>query len=283
MTDAGPEIVIAPDAEAAAGEAAERIVGILGSAIERRGRADWATTGGSTPAGIYRRLANPPLRTAIDWERVHLWWGDDRYVPADHPLSNALPAYEILLGAAGRGGFSGIGETGIDVVAGHQPGVPIPGDQVHPFETTKSIGQGIGAEGCARTYVAELRAGGLEEKDGVPMFDLVLLGIGPDGHLLSVFPGSSAFDSRDWAMAVPAPTQVEPHIERVTLNPAIVSAAGAVVVVVYGQAKADVIREALRGSAEPRDLPARLAARSGATWILDEPAGGRLGPELIGA
>jgi 6-phosphogluconolactonase len=124
--------------------------------------------------------------------------------------------------------------------------------------------------------VEELRAAGLPEIDGWPAFDLILLGLGNDGHILSVFPESPAVDSARWALAIPAPTHIEPHVERVTLNPAVVTVAGRVLVGAYGAAKADIVGRLFAPDRDPRVLPAQLALRDGATWILDEAAAARL-------
>ncbi len=83
-----PEVVVVPDAAAAATRAADAIADALREAVADRGRADWATTGGSTPVGIYQAMLTPRLRDTIPWEAIHTWWGDDRFVPGDHPLSN---------------------------------------------------------------------------------------------------------------------------------------------------------------------------------------------------
>jgi 6-phosphogluconolactonase len=273
-----PEIIVEVDAEAAADVAAERLVNLLGQAIADRGRADWATTGGSTPVAIYRRLASPPLRDALDWTLIHVWWGDDRFVPHDHPLSNVIAVDEVLIGLAALAGESGFGETAVDVTTRREPGAPIPAGNVHPFPTSAAIGSARGPEWCAEVYRATLEAAAVPTRDGWPSFDLLMLGIGPDGHLLSVFPGSDAFDSDEWALAIPAPTHVEPHLPRVTLNPSVVTAADAVLVLVNGEGKAEVVHRALRGDESPRDLPARLAARPGACWILDAPAAALLEP-----
>ena len=104
----------------------------------------------------------------------------------------------------------------------------------------------------------------------------MLLGVGPDGHILSVFPGSAAFDDDGWAVGIPAPTHVEPRVQRVTMNPALVPAARDLVVVATGGSKADVLRDVLRSPEEPRRLPAQLARRAGATWILDRAAAANL-------
>jgi 6-phosphogluconolactonase len=104
------------------------------------------------------------------------------------------------------------------------------------------------------------------------VFDLVLLGIGDDGHLLSVFPGSPALHSTDLALAVAAPTHIEPHVERVTLNPGVIGVARAVLVVVHGSDKAAIVAEILGPERDLGRWPGQLALRPGATWILDEPA-----------
>ncbi len=260
-----PEIVVLADPEAGAIEAAARIATILADAVEARARADWATTGGTTPVGIYRQLAAQPLVDAIPWPSVHVWWGDDRYVPRDHPLSNVKPFDDILLD------FADVEEGTAGV---HHAGVHLPIENIHPFRTGEAIGNGRGADWCAATLAEELRGAGLAEQDGWPVFDLMLLGIGPDGHLLSVFPASPALDSVELAMAIPAPTHVEPHVQRVTLNPAVIGVARNVIVVVYGSEKAATLGEVFGPDSDPRRWPAQLALRPGVTWILDEAAAG---------
>lgn len=268
-----PTVVTLADPDACSLAAAERIVEILDVAIDDHGEAHWATTGGSTPGGIYRQLATDPLRHEIDWRKVRLWWTDDRFVPYDHPLSNVKAVNDILLESAAFSGASGTGSSGIDVQQGRDPGVTIRADNIHPFPTADAIGEGRDPDWCAARYVDELRADGPDPDDaGWPAFDLMLLGIGPDGHILSVFPGSTAFDSDAWALGVPAPTHVEPHVPRVTLNPSIVTAARDIVVVSHGDAKAETLRDILHGERDPRRLPAQLARRPGAIWIVDRAA-----------
>jgi 6-phosphogluconolactonase len=264
-----PEIVVLPDQAAGAIEAAARVATSLAGAVEARGRADWATTGGSTPVAIYRRLAAQPLSDAVPWAAVHIWWGDDRYVPRDHPLSNVKPFDDVLLD---------IGDSEEGTAGPGHAGVPVPLENVHPFRTGEAIGRGAGAAWCAATLADELRAAGLPEQDGWPVFDLMLLGIGPDGHILSVFPGSPALDAPELALAIPAPTHVEPHVERVTLNPAVIGVARQVIVVVSGAEKAGVIADILGPERDPRRWPGALARREGAVWILDEAAASRLPP-----
>jgi 6-phosphogluconolactonase len=267
-----PEILVLSDAEACSALAAERIAAILTEAVTERGRAHWATTGGSTPAGIYRHLAGPPLRDAVPWDGVELWWGDDRFVPRDHPLSNVKVAADILLEIGALSGESGTGDYGVDVGGGRLPGAPIPATNVHPVPTAEAIGESQDVDWCAARYAEMLRSDGLPIEDGWPVFDLVLLGIGPDGHVLSVFPGSETFDRSEIAIGVPAPMHIEPHVPRITLNPAVLGVARTVLVVSHGDAKARILAEVLSAARDPRRLPAQLARRSGATWILDQAA-----------
>lgn len=245
-------LLVVPDAAAVATMTAERIAIALTAAVRRRGRADWATTGGSTAPDIYRHLIADPSRTEVPWADVHLWWGDDRFVPRDHPLSNILPVDRILLDP--------------------DDGVALPPEHVHPFRTTEAIGAGLDAAWAAAALAGELASADVPARDGWPAFDLVVVGVGGDGHLLSVFPESPAFDSTAWALAIPAPTHIDPQVERMTLNPAVIGAAGEVLVAASGHAKAPVLRDIFGAAADPRRWPAQLARRPGATWILDEAA-----------
>jgi 6-phosphogluconolactonase len=256
---AEPELVVVADPEAAAAAAAGRVAATLARSVAERGRADWATTGGSAPIGIYRHLVAAPLRDAVPWEAVHVWWGDDRYVPRDHPLSSVKPLDDILL-----------------AIGGTSAGVPLPIGNLHPFRTSEAIGGSHGPAWCAATLADELRGAGLSADDGWPVFDLILLGVGADGHLLSVFPGSPAIGAADLALAIPAPTHIEPHVERVTLNPAIVGSARRVLVLATGKGKAPILGEIFGPARDTARWPAQLALRARATWILDEEAAARL-------
>ena len=248
-------MVVVTDTTAVSAEGARRIVAALAGAIGDRGRADWCVTGGSTSSGIYRALVDGPLRDNVAWEAVHVWWGDDRYVPRGHPLSNVTAFDEMMLGPAG---------------------VPIRLDRLHTFQTSEAIAEARGAAWCATALADELRSAGPPLVDGWPSFDLLMLGVGGDGHILSVFPGSTALGATDLAMAIPAPTHIEPHVQRVTMNPAVVAAARRVLVLVTGSSKAPVIGDIFGPDRDPRRWPAQLALLEGATWILDEAAAARL-------
>lgn len=254
MTTDLPELRVLPDADAVADAAAAGIARSLAAAIGARGRADWATTGGSAAPPIYRRLAAAPLRDSVDWSRVHVWWGDDRFVGWDDALSNVRPFDELMLGA----------------------GVDIRPEHVHRVATPTALAEGLGADWCAAVYADELHAAGPEAgDDGIPVFDLVVVGVGSDGHILSVFPGSTVWNAPDLAAGVPAPTHIEPHVERVTLHPSLVAAAREVMIVSTGASKAHAFAKAWAGG-DPREIPVRAARRAGAVWILDAAAAAEL-------
>jgi 6-phosphogluconolactonase len=262
----GPEIIIVDDAGTASRRAADLVAETLTAAVMERGRADWATTGGSTPIGVYNTLVAMG-RDAVPWSKVHTWWGDDRFVPPDHPLSNTNAFLDTLVEVGAYESVHSDDDRGR---------VRVPAENVHPFPTGQAIGGGWDADWCATQIADELRAARVPDTDGWPVFDLMFVGIGGDGHLLSVFPGSEAFDSDRWALAIPAPTHIEPHVARVTMNPATVQVAGRVLAVVLGASKADIVGRLFREPPDPRLLPAQLAIRDGATWILDEAAAAQL-------
>ena len=262
----GPAIEFVDSPAAGAALAAERIARALQDAVRARGRADWATSGGSTPVGIYQHLSAPPLVDAIPWAGVHVWWGDDRYVPRDHPASNVKAFDDIMLAASAD-------EEG---TAGTNGGRAIPLENLHPFLSREAIGAERGAASVAAALSDELRAAPLDQVDGWPVFDLIIVGVGADGHVLSVFPGSAALDSDQLALAIPAPTHIQPHLERVTLNPAVLGVAREVLVAAFGADKAPVLANVLGPERDPRRWPAQLAARDGATWILDTASAAQL-------
>ncbi|MCI0583491.1 MAG: 6-phosphogluconolactonase [Chloroflexi bacterium] len=255
MTEQGgalgePEILVLPDADAVSATAGRRIAEALAGAVTARGVAHWATTGGSTPSPIYEVLAAQPLRDAVPWPGVHVWWTDDRWAPPDGPLSNARAFLELL-----------------------QPRVPIPAANVHPVPVGEAMAGGQEASWAASRYAESLRGVAIPvDAAGYPVLDVVLVGIGGDGHLFSVFPGSATWDNAAWVQAVPAPTHIEPQVARVTLHPRILDACRHPIVVVHGASKAAILARIFGPRSDPRELPALAARRRGATWILDEGA-----------
>lgn len=277
-----PTIRVFDDPETTSRAAAGAIAESLRAATRARGRADWATTGGSTPVGIYRALGNPGLRDTVPWESVHVWWGDERFVPRDHPLSNVMPLDDILLATGAHSGQSGTGDDPSFVHAGAEAGVHIPLENVHAPAMTRAIAGGHGLGSVAMEYEAELRAAGLAMDDaGFPILDVVLVGIGGDGHLFSVFPGSPLFDATAWVSAVPAPMHIEPHVPRISLHPGFIEAARLPIVVAHGAGKAAILASVLTGDRDVRALPAQLARREGASWFLDRAAAAELPESLL--
>ena len=279
-----PRTLVLADADAVAREAAGIITGALAEAISERGRADLALTGGSTAGALYGVLTSPEFRHGLDWDRVHLWWGDERYVPTDHPDSNAGLAFDNLLGIGARSGESGEGASSTDVLAERTPGLAIPAANIHPIPVDLAIARGSeGAAWAAEEYARQLRELPTAD-DGVPAFDVVLLGVGPDGHILSVFPESRALDpGGPLVSAVPAPTHVGPHIPRITLDPRILDAARHIVVMVTGDAKAEMLARLLGAADEASTLPAARAIRDNALWLLDKAAARLVEGSLAGS
>lgn len=243
-----PRILVAAGPEAVSRTAADLVVARLAAAVGARGVVHVALTGGSSASGLYRELCRPEWRTALDWSRVQCWFGDDRVVPLDHPDSNAGLAIAMLLGPDGPG---------------------IQPEHLHPMLAGVDPGAtdaGLVAAGLYASALAEHVPG----NGAAPAFDLVLLGMGPDGHVLSVFPDSPALRAGSpLVMPIPAPTHIGPAWPRVTLGPAIIGAAGAVLLVCAGGSKAPTVVDVLGPLWDPMRLPAQLARIDTATWLLD--------------
>ena len=254
-----PELVVTAGPDGAAAVAAERIAAALVAAVERRGRADFCTTGGSTPIPIYRLLAASPLCGAIPWQSVHVWWGDDRFVPRGDPESNVTALDDVLLGC-------GTDERG---------GAPLPAANIHPFPNDTALAEGRDNTWCAARYAEEMAGPLARNAHNWPVFDLILVGVGDDGHLLSIFPNSPGLDEMAWTMGIPAPTHIGPHLPRVTINPRLLEAAP-VLVVTWGKSKAEALGHVFGEVRDERRWPVQRTRRHGAVWIVDEAAAARI-------
>jgi 6-phosphogluconolactonase len=252
----GPRILVLADPRELALTAARMVVESLVKAMAQRGSAHLALSGGSTPEALYRVLASDVCRGRVNWRRVHPWLGDERWVPPDDAESNARMVRQTLLAAEGAAG----------------------GAALHVVDT--------GAEDPAtgaRRYEADIRRLVPADVRGTPIFDVLLAGIGPDGHTLSLFPGSPWLspeppDARKHCVAVPAPAHDVPHVPRVTLTPVVVRAARVILVVASGSSKAGVVADVLGIRApDPVDRPSVILRRPGATWLLDAEAAGMEG------
>lgn len=186
-------------------------------ALQKKDRAAIALAGGSTPRLLYRLLATPSVHPILPWESVHLFWGDERCVPFDHPASNFAMAWE---------------QFGDSVV--------IPADNVHPIR-----GELQPPERAAEIYEQEMRdffampAG----KKGFPAFDIVLLGIGSDGHTASLFPESAALEEKSrWTVAVQPPLTASPAVCRITFTLPLINHANTVIFLAAGADKLEICR-----------------------------------------
>ena len=241
------EIVVCHDAESLAEEAAERIIAEAQSAISLRGRFTLVLSGGSTPQRTYQLLAQPARRSKIEWSRTWLFFGDERYVPHDDARSNYRMAVESLLAPIG-------------IAADHVLAIPV--DVGTPAQ-------------CAAEYERRLqRFFGLLAESGFPHFDLILLGLGDDGHTESLFPGKPALDeNKAWVTWSP-PGVLPPPVDRVTLTFPVLNAAREVMFLVAGEKKAAVVRELLEGNVDYHVRPAAgvKPADGMLIWMLDEAA-----------
>jgi 6-phosphogluconolactonase len=232
--------------------AAERFVAAATRGIRASGRFAVALSGGSTPRELYASLAGEPYRSRVDWPRVEVFWGDERCVPPDHPDSNYRMAWEGLLSR-----------------------VPIPASGIHRIPAEDDPVR------AALEYERTLR-GRFATPAGPPVFkpgfrfDLVLLGLGGDGHTASWFPGRAAVSETDrWVVA--EETGAEPPW-RVTLTPPVINAAREIVFLVSGPEKAEILARILEGPFQPEALPAQtVSPRDGELrWLIDASAAARL-------
>jgi 6-phosphogluconolactonase len=257
-----PELIVAADLAEAARAASDRISAALIAAVERRGRADFCTTGGSITIPIYRLLASSPICDSMPWSAIHFWWGDDRYVPRGHPESNVTALDGVLLGGA----------------PGERGSAPLPSANIHPFPTDVAIADYRDNGWCAARYAEEMARHLALAEGNWPVFDLILVGVGEDGHVLSVFPGSPALDRMEWALGVPAPSHIGPHLPRMTINPRMLEASP-VMAVTWGERKAEALGHVFGEERDSRRWPVQRTRRTGAVWIVDGAAAAAIPPE----
>jgi 6-phosphogluconolactonase len=269
------ELTVLPTAEDVGRVAAERMIAVLARGIAENGVAHVALTGGSSCLALYRELRQPARRKQLDWSRVHMWWGDERYVPLDDPLSNAGLADRLLFAGGLLSGESGAGDAGTDVTGGATNGLPVDPHHVHPVTLDPTAEDAAAIGRTAAAYAAELRRWLPLSADGTPMFDVIFAGVGPDGHVMSIFPGSPALaPDAPIVMAVPAPQHVEPHLPRVTLAARVLGPAHQIVIMAIGGGKAKIVRTVLGTRRDPRRWPVQSALLPNAVWLLDREAAG---------
>lgn len=252
MNDAGTYYLqVEPTFEALTALAAKGVVFWGQKAIARRGVFHLALSGGSTPKALYAALAGEPYAHQLAWQHVHLWWSDERDVPSDHPDSNYKLAYDAWIGK-----------------------VPIPPENVHRVPTELGAAQAAAQYEAAIESRVERRAGRDGPTSGfvLPTFDLILLGMGDDGHTASLFPGTPALHERRRLVAA----QFVPKLnaQRITFTAPLINAADVVIVLVSGAGKAETLRRVLLGDYRPDVLPAQLVAPTDGKlfWMVDAAA-----------
>lgn len=249
-----------PDAAALANAAAEQLIALGHQAIQTHNNFAVALSGGSTPKRLFQLLATGagetgPYRNAIDWQHVHVFWGDERTVPPDHPESNYGMAAEFLLSQ-----------------------VPIPPSNIYRMAGEKE------AQVAAAEYEQSMRnffATHRSLDDGIPQFDLIHLGLGDDGHTLSLFPDSDAVHQE---VAGTMDRWVVPNYVakfetwRITMTTRIVNQAAQVSFLVGGANKATILQQVLEGAYQPITLPSQLIEPTAGqlTWMVDAEAAAAL-------
>jgi 6-phosphogluconolactonase len=233
--------VVFDDLDSLSRGALEQLLQILEGAVAQRGRFVISLSGGHTPAEMYSLWAQEPFRQRTSWDRVHIFWGDERYVPSADPLSNYRMTRETLISH-----------------------VPIPPGNVHPVPTDLPR-----PEAAAEAYESELRK--FFGSDS-PAFDLQLLGLGPEGHTASLFPHSPALEEKTrWVMAVEAPAKPS---SRLTLTLPVINRARNTFFLAAGKDKREILA-ALHGEADTGEsqYPAARVRPSGpVVWFLDKAA-----------
>lgn len=241
------ERAIYSDAEQLAVAAAGLFVSLSASAIEARGRFRAALSGGSTPHRVYELLATEEFSRRIAWKGVELFWGDERYVPADDSGSNYHMAAEALLRH-----------------------IPVAGANIHRVRTEISP-----PAAAASAYESETRQS-FQFFSSIPRFDLIFPGLGTNGHTASLFPYSPALEERSRLVVADFVTEV--NMWRITMTAHLLNRGRTVAFLVQGGQKAEVLRDVLLGPRDPQRLPAQLISPEGRLlWMLDEAAASLLG------
>jgi 6-phosphogluconolactonase len=239
------EYFVEPDAAALARRAAQHFVEVAARAASVRGRARIAISGGSTPKAAFQLLAdaNQPFRASMPWDKLDLYWADERCVPPDHPDSNYRMTREAMLDQ-----------------------VPLAPARVHRMEGELEPGV------AASRYESELRTGFRLEGAEIPRFDLIALGMGPDGHTASLFPHTAALHEMS-RLAVANHVQNK-DAWRITLTGPVLNQGASVFFLIAGADKAQILKEVLLGPRDPERLPSQLIAPAGGilTLLLDKAA-----------
>ncbi len=232
-------IAIYPDIDTLSHEAAQYIVRIASESIVTRGRFTIALSGGTTPRTLYGLLGSEPYRGQIDWALVDIFWSDERCVPPDSPDSNYHMAQEVLLSR-----------------------IPIPAQQVHRMPADQPD-----RDAASQAYAEEMQR--TFGTNGIPSFDLIQLGMGPEGHTASLFPHQASLHEQQ-RLVIPVSVP-KPPPDRLTFTPPVLNAARNVLFLVTGADKADALHAVLEGPYQPDEYPAQIVRppHGEVVWMLD--------------
>lgn len=246
-------VVVHPDGASLAHAVAERFIAKLVDLIDEFGEATVMLTGGTMGIATLQAVASSPARDSVDWGRVNVWWGDERWVPAGHPDRNDAQARAALLDH-----------------------VPLDPKRVHPFPAADA---GLQLDAAAAAYAAEL-AECAPSNAALPHFDISFLGLGPDGHVASMFPGQSAVRERDRTVLAVRDSP-KPPAERLTLTLPVINSSARVWLVVAGADKASALGLTL-ASASMEEVPAAgIEGRRTTLFFVDAAAAAEVPEALI--
>ncbi len=249
LTQPRPKVQRYANAEILSRGAAEKFTQCARDAIAHREKFTVVLSGGATPQQLYRLLASEPFRNDIDWSRVEFFWGDERTVPIDHPDSNFRLAYRAMIGK-----------------------LPCAETQIHRYKVESED-----RSEAAQDYQREIARYFEHSADGKPpAFDLILLGLGPDGHTASLFPHTEAVgENKRWVVCNPVP---QLKTDRFTLTAHILNCGRTVLFLVAGEDKAEALHAVLDGPTDTGRFPAQLIHPSAGQliWLVDEAAASQL-------
>ena len=250
-----PLVVVHQDATLLARAVAARLVTALVDAQAARGHASVVLTGGGIGIASLRELAASPARDAIEWDALDVWWGDERFLPSGHPERNETQAREVLLDA-----------------------VDLDPARVYPMAPSDGP-DGDDIDAAAARYAEQLgKRARPEDHAPVPSFDVLLLGVGPDGHVASLFPESPAlYDERT---VIPVRGAPKPPPSRLSLSMTAINAAREVWLIAAGEEKSGPVRMALGGAGATQVPAAGVSGRVRTRWLLDRAAASRLPASL---
>ena len=249
MRIADSEIVVVKDSVALSCEAAEILVRCIAEVLGKGSHFSISLSGGSTPKTLFSMLVeDDSFKNKIPWDKIHFFWGDERYVPPEDEQNNFRMAYETMLSKA-----------------------PVPPGNIHRMPTEQSDAGKVAAD-----YEQELREFFRLKAGELPVFDFNLLGIGPDGHTASLFPGTEALHEQRRLVVANWVEKFQTY--RITLTAPVLNNADTIVVLVSGQEKAEILQRILEGEYQPDLLPSQLIRpkQGRLVWLVDQAAASRL-------